>query len=164
MAEWCCGDVQKAFLVLILIFLFCFYLSFLCSLSFFDFFFSFLIFIFFYFFLSFFALHHPFFPFSRGVSSPRVLSERLYRMAQKPKGKLPTYFVSHGGGPWPWISTMENSYALMKKSLQDLGAQHPTPRAVLMVSAHWEERDLTVMTSPNPPHAVRLFRFPQEHL
>ena len=25
--------------------------------------------------------------------------------------QMPTYFVSHGGGPWPWIETMRAEMA-----------------------------------------------------
>mmetsp|Transcript_21583 Transcript_21583/g.33530 ORF Transcript_21583/g.33530 Transcript_21583/m.33530 type:complete len:273 (-) Transcript_21583:126-944(-) len=74
--------------------------------------------------------------------------------------RLPTYFVSHGGGPWPWMASQETAYAVMKNSLEDLGAAH-TPRAVLMVSAHWEEDDVTIMTSSQPPMFYDYYGFPK---
>ena len=66
---------------------------------------------------------------------------------------LPTFFISHGGGPWPWMKDqMSGRYARLAAALQQMPQQvGATPKAVLMVSAHWEERDFTVMAHPNPP-------------
>ncbi len=66
--------------------------------------------------------------------------------------RLPTFFVSHGGGPWPF---MEGDYRLahakLEASLRALPASLPArPEAILMVSAHWEESAFTVMNSPAP--------------
>jgi aromatic ring-opening dioxygenase catalytic subunit (LigB family) len=66
--------------------------------------------------------------------------------------RLPTYFISHGGGPWPWMKEqMGGVYDRLESSLAgmpaDLGV---TPRAVLMLSAHWEAPRFTVQTSPRP--------------
>lgn len=38
----------------------------------------------------------------------------------------------------------------------------PRPRAILVVSAHWEERRFTVMTSPRPPMLYDYGGFPRE--
>ena len=68
-------------------------------------------------------------------------------------GALPTYFISHGGGPWPWMKDeMPGVYDRLEASLKDVPRQlRAKPRAVLMISGHWEERDFTVMSSPAPP-------------
>jgi aromatic ring-opening dioxygenase catalytic subunit (LigB family) len=65
---------------------------------------------------------------------------------------MPTYFISHGGGPWPWLQAeMPGVYDNLETSLRDMALQlGTTPKAVLMVSGHWEERDFTVMSSPRP--------------
>lgn len=67
--------------------------------------------------------------------------------------RLPTYFVSHGGGPWPWIKDLlPGDWTLLESSLQAIPSQiGVTPRAVLAVSGHWEEPEFTVQTHPNPP-------------
>ena len=64
--------------------------------------------------------------------------------------RLPTYFISHGGGPWPWMTgPFAEGYGKLAASLQDIPRQlGAAPKAILMVSAHWEEHDFTVMTSP----------------
>lgn len=66
--------------------------------------------------------------------------------------RLPTYFISHGGGPWPWLKAqMPGVYDNLEVSLKDVPRQiSVTPRAVLVVSGHWEERDFAVMSGPRP--------------
>lgn len=68
------------------------------------------------------------------------------------RATLPTYFISHGGGPWPWLrDETAGAYDRLAASLRDmprhLGAR---PAAVLVVSGHWEERDFTLMSAPAP--------------
>ena len=66
--------------------------------------------------------------------------------------KQPTFFLSHGGGPWPWMDgDFHRAHAKLEASLQAVPASLPeAPRAILMISAHWEEPTFTVMTSPRP--------------
>ena len=79
--------------------------------------------------------------------------------------KLPTLFISHGGGPWPWIEERRADFAGTFSWLQQLPATLPEkPRAILSVSGHWEEADFTVATSPRTADGVRLLRFPRAHL
>ena len=76
--------------------------------------------------------------------------------------RLPTYFISHGGGPWPWLKAqMPGVYDNLEASLRDMPRQLcVTPKAVLVVSGHWEERDFTVMSSPRPPMVYDYSGFP----
>ena len=62
--------------------------------------------------------------------------------------KLPTYFISHGGGPWPWLKDgMRGVYDKLEASLQELPREiGTTPKAILAVSGHWEEDDFTLMS------------------
>jgi aromatic ring-opening dioxygenase catalytic subunit (LigB family) len=66
--------------------------------------------------------------------------------------RLPTYFISHGGGPWPYMpEQLAGPYARLAASLRGMAKeQGAAPKAVLMVSAHWEEREFTVMGAPQP--------------
>lgn len=65
---------------------------------------------------------------------------------------LPTYFVSHGGGPWPYMEgpfrrtfdELERSLLAMRAELAD------APRAVLVVSGHWEEDRFTASSAERP--------------
>jgi aromatic ring-opening dioxygenase catalytic subunit (LigB family) len=75
---------------------------------------------------------------------------------------LPTYFISHGGGPWYWMPEMKTVYQELEKSLQEIPREiGVTPKAILAVSGHWEESDFTVMTSPNPPMVYDYSGFPE---
>ena len=65
--------------------------------------------------------------------------------------RLPTYFISHGGGPWPWLPDMRRMLHSLEVSLANMASEiGETPRAILMVSGHWEENDFAVMSSPAP--------------
>jgi len=76
--------------------------------------------------------------------------------------RLPTYFISHGGGPWPWMKEQMGSvYDRLEASLARMPAELGTlPRAVLMVSAHWEEPRFTLQTHSNPPMLYDYGGFP----
>ncbi|KQP14049.1 class III extradiol ring-cleavage dioxygenase [Pseudorhodoferax sp. Leaf267] len=75
--------------------------------------------------------------------------------------RLPTYFISHGGGPWPWVPEMRSRYAQLEAALADMPRQiGRKPAAVLMVSAHWEEAAFTVQAHPQPPMLYDYGGFP----
>lgn len=77
--------------------------------------------------------------------------------------RLPTYFISHGGGPWPWLPDMRAGFANLERSLLQMVADLKTaPKAVLMISGHWEEDAVTIMSSPNPPMVYDYHGFPPE--
>lgn len=70
--------------------------------------------------------------------------------------RQPTFFLSHGGGPWPFMDgDYRRAHAALEASLQALPTTLPeAPRAILMISAHWEETAFTVMTSPDRKSVV----------
>lgn len=74
---------------------------------------------------------------------------------------LPTYFISHGGGPWPYMETMRRMMHSLELSLKDIPRQiGVTPKAVLVVSGHWEDAAFSVMASPQPPMVYDYSGFP----
>jgi len=77
--------------------------------------------------------------------------------------RLPTYFISHGGGPWPYMMAQSNGmYDRLAQSLRDMPRQlGARPKAVLVISAHWEEREFTVMAAARPPMVYDYFGFPE---
>jgi aromatic ring-opening dioxygenase catalytic subunit (LigB family) len=75
---------------------------------------------------------------------------------------LPTYFLSHGGGPWPFMmDQVGHLYAQLDASLRDIPRQiGATPRAVLVITAHWEGRDFLVSSAAKPPMIYDYGGFP----
>ena len=66
-------------------------------------------------------------------------------------GRMPAYFLCHGAGPWPWVPEMRDWHAQMAAGLRDIPRQlQRTPRAVLLISAHWEEPVFTVQSAAQP--------------
>lgn len=77
--------------------------------------------------------------------------------------KLPTFFISHGGGPWPWIADMRAMFTNLEASLKAMVADLPQPpRAILMISGHWEETEAAIMAHPRPPMVYDYHGFPPE--
>jgi len=76
--------------------------------------------------------------------------------------KLPTYFVSHGGGPWPYMDgAFRANFNVLEASLKSIAAElGAKPRAVLMISGHWEDKGFAVMASPHPPMLYDYGGFP----
>jgi aromatic ring-opening dioxygenase catalytic subunit (LigB family) len=79
------------------------------------------------------------------------------------KGRMPVVYVPHGGGPWPWVDlgfdkAELDGLATYLRSVRAV-AKSP-PKAVVVVSAHWEEAVPTVMTSARPPMLYDYYGFP----
>lgn len=75
--------------------------------------------------------------------------------------RLPTYFISHGGGPWPYMPEMRQSMQELETSLVEITREiGRLPRAVLSISGHWEEPAFTVMASAHPPMVYDYYGFP----
>jgi aromatic ring-opening dioxygenase catalytic subunit (LigB family) len=65
---------------------------------------------------------------------------------------LPSYFVSHGGGPWPFMKEQYGSaYDKLEASLVDIRRQvGGRPKAVLVISGHWEAPEVKVSSAAEP--------------
>lgn len=75
---------------------------------------------------------------------------------------LPTYFISHGGGPWPYMEDLRPAMHALEVSLADIPKQLPQPpKAILMISAHWEENTFRVMSNPWPSMVYDYSGFPE---
>lgn len=76
--------------------------------------------------------------------------------------RLPTYFISHGGGPWPWLKKEMPFYDKLEASLAEMPNQIGIqPAAILMISAHWEESDFAVQTHARPGMIYDYGGFPE---
>ena len=79
--------------------------------------------------------------------------------------RMPVVFIPHGGGPWPFVDTgfPPDDVEDLKDYLRSVPAAAPrAPRALLVVSAHWEASVPTLMTSPHPPMLYDYYGFPPE--
>lgn len=79
---------------------------------------------------------------------------------------MPTVFVPHGGGPWPFIKDplgRPDELNELTRYLRSLpSVPQETPRALLVISGHWEEPVPTVMTAEHPPMLYDYYGFPPE--
>lgn len=77
--------------------------------------------------------------------------------------RQPTFFLSHGGGPWPWLDgEFRRDFDWLEASLKALPAQLPArPRAVLAVSGHWEAPGFTVSSAARPGMVYDYSGFPE---
>jgi aromatic ring-opening dioxygenase catalytic subunit (LigB family) len=80
--------------------------------------------------------------------------------------RMPVVYLPHGGGPWPFVEVgigsraEQDALASYLRELATLPAERP--KALLVISAHWEERVPTVMTSAAPPMLYDYYGFPPE--
>ena len=76
--------------------------------------------------------------------------------------RLPVLFISHGGGPWPYVDALRPMYARTEKELRRLPARLPTgAKAALVISGHWEAPTFSVARSLRPPMEYDYGGFPR---
>ncbi len=76
--------------------------------------------------------------------------------------QMPTLYIPHGGGPcffmeWSPPDTWTNMRHFLENMVQDLPAR---PKAILVVSAHWEAAKPSVTGQKNPPLLYDYSGFP----
>ncbi|MCB6178998.1 dioxygenase [Rhodobacter sp. Har01] len=77
--------------------------------------------------------------------------------------RMPTYFISHGGGPWPWMPDWRAMFANLEASFVQMVRDLPErPKAILMISGHWEDDSFAVMSGAQPPMVYDYSGFPPE--
>jgi aromatic ring-opening dioxygenase catalytic subunit (LigB family) len=80
--------------------------------------------------------------------------------------RMPVVYLPHGGGPWPFVPMRFGEPAELEQLADYLRSVATVPRArpkaLLVVSAHWEEAVPTVMASPRPPMLYDYYGFPEE--
>lgn len=84
--------------------------------------------------------------------------------ADPARARMPVVYLPHGGGPWPFVEfggLDRGEVDALAGYLRSLAALPPArPRALLVISAHWEEQAPTVMTSAAPPMYYDYYGFP----
>ncbi len=83
------------------------------------------------------------------------------------RARLPTIFIPHGGGPCFFMPDgamgPKGMWTPMADYLKGIGAGLPSaPKALLVVSAHWEADVPTVISSAQPPLLYDYYGFPPE--
>ncbi|MBR9979877.1 MAG: dioxygenase [Desulfatitalea sp.] len=69
-------------------------------------------------------------------------------------------YFSHGGGPLPILG--DAGHQAMVDFMRRLPMRLRAPDAILVISAHWEERIATVLDAPQPPLFFDYYGFPDE--
>jgi 4,5-DOPA dioxygenase extradiol len=67
-------------------------------------------------------------------------------------------YFSHGGGPLPILG--DPSHQAMMEFMRRLPAQLPKPEAILVISAHWEQPQATLLSAAKPPMFYDYYGFP----
>lgn len=77
--------------------------------------------------------------------------------------RQPVYFISHGGGPWPWVAQWEGEYRMLRQAITRIPNELPTkPQAILVISAHWiTSNGLAITTNPSPSMLYDYYGFPE---
>jgi aromatic ring-opening dioxygenase catalytic subunit (LigB family) len=76
--------------------------------------------------------------------------------------RLPTVFIPHGGGPcffmdWDPPDTWERMANYLRGVPGEVGGQ---PKALVVISGHWEEDVVTIQNQPTPPLFYDYYGFP----
>ena len=79
--------------------------------------------------------------------------------------RMPTLFLPHGGGPcffMEWTMGPPDTWNRMADWLRGIPASLPAqPKALLVISAHWEQPAATLLTAPKPPLLFDYYGFPK---
>ena len=77
--------------------------------------------------------------------------------------RLPTLFIPHGGGPcffmdWDPPDTWDRMAEYLRRMPDDIAER---PKALVVISGHWEEKVVTVQSNPAPPLLYDYYGFPE---
>lgn len=79
------------------------------------------------------------------------------------RGRQPAIYLPHGGGPWPWMADPPGRWDGLRAYLRDLPGLLPgPPRAIALVTAHWEEPEFTVASGARPELIYDYHGFPED--
>jgi aromatic ring-opening dioxygenase catalytic subunit (LigB family) len=103
---------------------------------------------------------------ANGLSGDEPAARQEQAMSKPNPSRLPVAFLPHGGGPWPFVRTpfgRPDELAELTRYLESVRAlPKGQVKALLVVSAHWEERVPTLMTHAQPPMFYDYYGFPPE--
>ncbi|MCH1932089.1 dioxygenase [Shewanella sp. A25] len=73
---------------------------------------------------------------------------------------MPVLFVPHGGGPLPLLN--DANHDELRAFLTEMPKALPIPKAIVLITAHWEEAVFTVSSNPAPGMIYDYYGFPPE--
>ena len=73
---------------------------------------------------------------------------------------IPPIFVEHGGGPMPLMN--DTNHKDLIKNIKQIPKLISKPKAIQVISSHWEESTLTLLETPNPNLLFDYNGFPEE--
>src|SRR5690606_22863178 len=75
--------------------------------------------------------------------------------------RQPSYYIPHGGGPCFFMPDPDGTWAEMAQFLSSLRSNLPEPpKAILVISGHWETEGFRFTGSPRPPLLFDYYGFP----
>ena len=79
--------------------------------------------------------------------------------------RMPTLYLPHGGGPcffMDWTMGPADTWVRMADWLRGIPASlQAPPKALLVISAHWEQSAATLLSAPKPPLLFDYYGFPK---
>ncbi|WP_409283825.1 DODA-type extradiol aromatic ring-opening family dioxygenase [Pseudomonas protegens] len=79
------------------------------------------------------------------------------------QSRLPTYYLSHGGGPWSFMDgPFRRQFAALESSLEQVGRELADAATLLVMPAHWETEGFAVSGAANPSMVYDYVGFPGE--
>ena len=76
--------------------------------------------------------------------------------------RQPVFFLSHGGGPWPWIPEMARDFAKTAQEFAKIPQSLPEkPKGIVVITGHWEAPEFTVSSAEHPPMEYDYHGFPE---
>ena len=79
---------------------------------------------------------------------------------EKNSGAAQIVYFSHGGGPLPILG--DPGHFKMVQFMRELPTRLKKPKAILVISAHWEAREITLTGGDTPPLLYDYYGFPEE--
>ena len=75
--------------------------------------------------------------------------------------RQPALYIPHGGGPCFFMDDPHGTWTAMAGFLRDIPSTLPgKPKAILLISGHWETRGFTFTSSEKPPLIYDYYGFP----
>ena len=73
--------------------------------------------------------------------------------------KLPALFLNHGGGPMPILNP--DQHRPLYDSFKAISFLLPPPIAIIMISAHWIEKNFSILDVDDPGLIYDYYGFPK---